>query len=77
MGYQGIIHDITEKKRIEEQLFQAVKMGAIGRLASGIAHDFNNLLTVIIGYAENLSLKIKDETQTGSIKKIWNFWPQS
>jgi len=69
-GYQGIIHDITEKKRIEEQLFQAVKMGAIGRLASGIAHDFNNLLTVIIGYAENLSLTIKDKTQAGSIMKI-------
>jgi PAS domain S-box-containing protein len=52
VGVIGIAHDITDRKQLEAQLFQAQKMESIGRLAGGIAHDFNNLLTAINGYIE-------------------------
>jgi two-component system cell cycle sensor histidine kinase/response regulator CckA len=49
-GFRGIAHDITERKKMEQQLIQMQKMEAIGTLAGGIAHDFNNLLMGIQGY---------------------------
>jgi len=60
-GYHGIIHDITERKKLEQQLMQAQKMEAVGRLAGGIAHDFNNILTAIIGYAHLLKLELNKD----------------
>ncbi len=52
---QSIFHDLTERRRLEEQLRHAQKMEAIGRLAGGIAHDFNNILMVMRGYASMLA----------------------
>jgi hypothetical protein len=54
------VHDVTQRKLLEEQFRQAQKMDAVGRLAGGVAHDFNNVLNVILGYAE-LTLRTLDE----------------
>ncbi|MEE4310463.1 MAG: PAS domain S-box protein [candidate division KSB1 bacterium] len=70
VGVVVVFRDISERKRIEEELQKADKLNSIGMLAGGIAHDFNNILTVIIG---NISLvKLALNTEHGALTKIQN-----
>ncbi|MBP7462510.1 MAG: response regulator, partial [Candidatus Delongbacteria bacterium] len=61
-GYWGLIRDITEMRKLEQQLFQSQKMEGIGRLAGGIAHDFNNILGGIVGYISLLREKMPPDS---------------
>jgi PAS domain S-box-containing protein len=61
--------DISERKKLEEEMLKRKKLEAIGMLAGGIAHDFNNLLSVVIG---NLSL-VRDEISPRQQKKVYKY----
>ena len=69
----SILRDVTESKRLEEQLRQSQKMEAVGHLAGGIAHQFNNLLQAILGYAEliqpGMSPGNRDHSDVEQIKR--------
>ena len=70
INYIVFVKDITEKKKMEEQLIQTEKLRAIGEMASGVAHDFNNALAVILGNTQLLLYTAKDEGLKESLKVI-------
>ncbi|MBN1522042.1 MAG: PAS domain S-box protein, partial [Candidatus Aureabacteria bacterium] len=65
-GFMVVIRDITEKKRLEEEMAKSQKIESIGLLAGGIAHNFNNILTGILGNLSlaKMSVRTDDENHT-------------
>jgi len=61
--YVSLHRDVTEKKRLRQELLHSQKMEAVGTMAGGIAHDFNNLLTAIIGYSEMAVASCEEESR--------------
>jgi two-component system, cell cycle sensor histidine kinase and response regulator CckA len=69
--YMAFMENMTERKKLEEQLRQAQKMEAIGQLAGGIAHDFNNILTVVLGFGQLLQSSLpEDDPKRGHMDQI-------
>ena len=70
-GFLIVARDVTERRRLEEELRHVQKMEAVGQLAGGVAHDFNNLLTAIRGFSDVLFQSIRaDDPRRGDVLEI-------
>jgi len=70
VNYIVFVKDITEQKKMEEQLLQAEKLRSLAEMASGVAHDFNNALAVVLGNTQLLLYTVQDEEIKKSLKTI-------
>lgn len=68
--YVHVMKDITEMKRLKEQLYHSDKLASLGLLVSGVAHEINNPLTGILAYAELLNMRVSDEDVKKDLEKI-------
>lgn len=69
--YLAIKEDITEKKKLQEQLLHSQRMEVAGTLAGGVAHDFNNILTAILGYSDMLEIEMPEaDPRSNKVKQI-------
>lgn len=67
-----IMKDITETRRLKDQVYHLDKLSSLGTLTSGVAHEINNPLTGIIGYTEMLLMKNEDETEKKYLKNVYD-----
>jgi PAS domain S-box-containing protein len=70
IGVVASARDVTESKRLEEQLLQSEKLAAIGQMVSGVAHELNNPLTAIIGVSELLRERVADDSSRRQVELI-------
>ena len=70
-GYIRLIHDVTEIKKMEEQMSNSEKLASIGRLAAGIAHEIGNPLTSVFSFVQILQEMEQDEFKKDSLQTIY------
>jgi PAS domain S-box-containing protein len=71
IGYEVIVEDVTNQRRLERQLRLSQRMEAVGQLAGGIAHEFNNMLAIIIGYSDVLAEALDPaDALSGNLEQI-------
>lgn len=71
LGVEGVARNITEQRAVEEALQRSQKVDALGQLTGGLAHDFNNLLAIVMGNAELLLMRLKEnKAEEGALRQI-------